>query len=220
MSYANHQLDLEEEAEQSQAIQGKGIASCGQRRRRGSSSSPTPQAGSNKRARVDEESYRVVSRVRFDEVQEHRAEADYRVNLEYERSIQWYVPGKYAASPGNELLDTSGNSLTPQEFYGDELPVQEHIAESDGDENWFGAVEDSKEPDSGQESIKKMVSAPDDKDVTTYISAGISLGILQSLQTLQIGTRRTLTEVIRAKLTRGIPQGKLIGELDVKVMPH
>jgi hypothetical protein len=129
MSYANHQLNLEEEAEQSQAIQGKGVASCGQRRRRCSSFSPTPQAGSNKRARVDEESYRIVSRVRFDEVQEHRAEADYRVNLEYERSIQWYVPGKYAASPGNELLDTGGNSLTPQEFYGDKLPVQERIAE-------------------------------------------------------------------------------------------
>jgi hypothetical protein len=93
MSYANHQLNLEEEAEQSQPIQDKGVASCGQRRRRGPSSSPIPQAGSNKCARVDEESYRIVSRVRFDEVREHRAEADYRVNLEYERSIQWYVPG-------------------------------------------------------------------------------------------------------------------------------
>ena len=112
---------------------------------------------------MDEESYRIVSRVRFDEVQEHRAEADYRVNLEYERSIQWYVPGKYAASPGNELLDTSGNNLTPREFYGDELPVQEHIAESDGDENWFDVVEDSKEPDSCQESIKKMVNILDDR---------------------------------------------------------
>jgi hypothetical protein len=115
---------------------------------------------------VDEESHHIVSRVRFDEVQEHRAEADYRVNLEYERSIQWYMPGKYAASPGNELLDTSGNCLTPQEFYGDELSVQERIAESDGDENWFDAVEDSKEPDFGQESIKKMVNISDNKDLT------------------------------------------------------
>ncbi|OCL09744.1 hypothetical protein AOQ84DRAFT_363018 [Glonium stellatum] len=123
ISYANHQLDLEKRSGETRAAQVKEIACYGQKRKRSLSSSPIPQTSSKKRAQLNKTDCRIVPRARFDEAQEHRDEVDYRVSDDYQRGSEWYVPGKYAALPGNELLNTSGSSLNPEEFYIYELPT-------------------------------------------------------------------------------------------------
>jgi molecular chaperone GrpE (heat shock protein) len=55
-------------------------------------------------------------RIKFtDTVQES---PQYRTTLEYYRGAKEYVPGKYGAAEGSELLDTSGSTLTFAKFTG------------------------------------------------------------------------------------------------------
>jgi molecular chaperone GrpE (heat shock protein) len=94
-------------------------------------------------------------RIKFTDTVEESPQ--YRSTLEYYRGAKEYVPGKYGAAEGSELLDTSGSTLTFAKFTG-----QKKVGTKFVDIVEREVVECGKEPPSAtiQQKREKSKKAP------------------------------------------------------------
>ncbi|KAF3000804.1 hypothetical protein E8E13_006128 [Curvularia kusanoi] len=87
-------------------------------------------------------------RIKFTDTVEEPSQ--YRSTLEYYRGAKEYVPGRYVAAEGSELLDTSGSTLTFAKFTGQKkvgskfVDIVEKEAVEDGEEPPSAAIKQGK----------------------------------------------------------------------------